>query len=503
MPEWFWEVVKNLAAGGYDWRLTLFLYVFLFSGLIFLRMLREADSRRGLADWTRRRGWRGWYKSGVTWLLDLSDRWFLTEDQRENRAALTPGQWAWTGRLLDRAMLLAVLYPFLMLLVQWTVTGDPGRIGPLEVIPAESVKWKRITALAALCWYMMFTQYLISFFRRLEIWHSFPGSFARLKVPEVTIILATTSVMFAFSYTGYLSFFIIAISIYYLLKTMLCVPNGILILSIFYFLIYTWAYLSLAALAIISAGLIVLVGKNREVATARVPVFIFWTVGALTLTVHFLDTIHEDVRTMISLILALPMVNALFDFASIGVTRYALRKGAANVSWKTVLASAADIGAAAALFVLLGCAAIAYIHLLNEVAAAPLLPLGPAAGDPGLFAAIRADPHGYWWLYATFLSTLLPTALHLVIALFAVGPALMFNNWRVAVAGWMESCEKHFLKRLGSSAILALWLALAITLPAALIGQAYDWASVHHPTWGHRLLNFFEAFYLMLPGAGI
>ena len=137
MPEWFWDVVKNLAAGGYDWRLTLLLYAFLIPALVFWLSLREANSRRDLANWVRKRAWKNSYKSGVVGLLNLSDQWFLTSAQRETRETMRPLDWAWSGRLLDRAMLLAVLYPFIILLFQRVWTGDQARIGPYEIVPEE------------------------------------------------------------------------------------------------------------------------------------------------------------------------------------------------------------------------------------------------------------------------------------------------------------------------------------------------------------------------------
>lgn len=49
---------------------------------------------------------------------------------------------AWSFRLLDLCLLLAVAYPLLAALIDWAATGDASRIGALEVIPAEPDWWR-------------------------------------------------------------------------------------------------------------------------------------------------------------------------------------------------------------------------------------------------------------------------------------------------------------------------------------------------------------------------
>ena len=112
-----------------------------------------------------------------------------------------------------------------------------------------------------------------------------------------------------------------------------------------------------------------------------------------------------------------------------------------------------------------------------------------------LFAEIRQTPGDYWWLYATFLSTLLPTAVHLVIALFAIGPALLVGGLRNWLAGMMETSEAHFLKRLCSVAILSGWMAVVITGPVVLIAWLLQVAHADLPAWGNALVDVFEGFW--------
>lgn len=233
----------------------------------------------------------------------------------------------------------------------------------------------------------------------------------------------------------------------------------------------------------------------------RLLVFLAWMLALLAVAVAILRP-SGNAAILIVLIGALPLVNALFDFLSIGVTRFALRWGVRRISFWTVLVGAGDLLAGAILFVGLGCLAVAYAQLLNVVAEAPLLPLGAAPdGSDGLFAAIRSDPAAYWWLYATFLSTLLPTAIHLAIVPFALGPALMVGGLRGWLADAIEKSARHYPLRLGASLLLAAWFAVSLTAPIVLFVSIGQWMAAEHPVWGLRLLGLFESFHRLLPGS--
>ncbi len=110
----------------------------------------------------------------------------------------------------------------------------------------------------------------------------------------------------------------------------------------------------------------------------------------------------------------LPLINGLFDFFSFGATRYFLRIGARQRGVFAPFWALVDLLIGAALFVMLGCASVLAVYVARTGDGNALIDLGD------LFARISADPHAFWWLYATFFSTLLPTILHLFIAATAL-----------------------------------------------------------------------------------
>ena len=521
MPEWFWDVVKNLAAGGYDWRLTLLLYAFLIPALVFWLSLREANSRRDLANWVRKRAWKNSYKSGVVGLLNLSDQWFLTSAQRETRETMRPLDWAWSGRLLDRAMLLAVLYPFIILLFQWVWTGDQARIGPYEIVPEEPNETFRAV-----------TFIVFALFVRLAVWLSgekveevLNRGHAKLRLPEIFWGFSTGAIQTgaAFIVVGAVVYAIASLgstaaSIAFLMAALAAISfskaasfEGAGSAALSYAIGFSIAVAIIFsrqgegnAIIIASAMVPLLVAgigsdfivDEKNSSRFKLSVCLVFLASVVVVGVWYTGSVGQYGAILIVLIAALPIVNAFFDFLSLGVTRYALAWGVKRFSFSTIVVSLGDAFVAALLFLALGCAATVYIHLLNSVAEAPLLELG------NLFAEIRQTPGDYWWLYATFLSTLLPTALHLIIALFALGPALLVDPVRKWLANMMETSEAHFLKRLCSVAILSFWMAVVITGPVVLAAWLLQVAHADLPAWGNALVDLFEGFWRWLPGAG-
>jgi len=74
----------------------------------------------------------------------LSPGWNATPGAPKTEAAR-----AWSHGLLNLCLLLAVAYPILSLLIQWALSGEAGRIGPLVVLPAEPGWLRRAAAISA------------------------------------------------------------------------------------------------------------------------------------------------------------------------------------------------------------------------------------------------------------------------------------------------------------------------------------------------------------------
>lgn len=115
-------------------------------------------------------------------------------------------------------------------------------------------------------------------------------------------------------------------------------------------------------------------------------------------------------------IIILPLLNAIFDFLSVGATRFLIRFGAVQGRLAAILTAAVDLIVGIGLFLALVFGSVLAVHLFNLA----FTERQEIISIWFLLNGIRAAPADYAWLFATYFSTLIPTALHLFAAIGAV-----------------------------------------------------------------------------------
>ena len=111
----------------------------------------------------------------------------------------------------------------------------------------------------------------------------------------------------------------------------------------------------------------------------------------------------------------LTLVNAPFNWASLGLTRALLRRGLELGGWWPFLLALVDALLAAVIVAALAIAMLVAVQAFDGLAVygggQPIMPLDP------LFDGIAAHPEApeYWWVYALLLSTLLPSLINLYV----------------------------------------------------------------------------------------
>ena len=178
----------------------------------------------------------------------------------------------------------------------------------------------------------------------------------------------------------------------------------------------------------------------------------------------------------------LPLVNAVFDFASVGLTRYLLRLGLEQkrAAWRAVLDGLGGI----AIFFALGCTLIAFVTFVVPADGVPLVELKQ------LFADMRRAPGDYIWLMVTLFSTLIPTLLHLSVAVLTLRlqyPAPLRNF----VAGLLERGEQSGQAALLSGICICAMITIALWCPIWI----FTFVVTHdHGAIVNAVLWGFEAF---------
>jgi hypothetical protein len=176
-----------------------------------------------------------------------------------------------------------------------------------------------------------------------------------------------------------------------------------------------------------------------------------------------------DVAVFVLFLALLPLLNAVFDYASYALTFWLLRAG----FWRpryALLAGLVDLAAACLLLLVSAAAIVLAIALANHVAGHIIYDI------PALLDGLRQRPGDYWWLFAMLFSTLVPTLLHLTVALFSLG-AWLAPAWRARVVRAIDDTDVM------AAAVTPLVIALIWTLTLGLASVIF-WALWAMLWWG-------------------
>lgn len=319
-----------------------------------------------------------------------------------------------TPALLSLTLLLAVAYPLFSASVQWLITGEEGRVGAFVVVAAEPDFWGPralvlvfFVAVAASRLYFFsgssFDLISLTMVLAFAVYLSLDGRF-------ISTILLVLFLMIAF-WTVKLW----RIEQQSLIATTIALAVALVASLMGELSLFRGAMAAIAVGAMITLAQFIF-SRRRSVPAILFILFAYALVlygsisGASWLHWDGVLDLSQDRANIVVFLAVLPLANAMFDFCSIGLTRCLLRLGGRRTGIETLGFAALDLALGALIFVALGCASIAALHALRDGDGKALLDL------PAVFADIAARPHAYWWLYATYFSTLLPTVLHAMIA---------------------------------------------------------------------------------------
>jgi hypothetical protein len=372
------------------------------------------------------------YVRRLTAFLDAVDR-FFGDSGMANRSlfahafGLNAPAPLWTAPAFDRCLFLAWLYPIVAIFLIWAISGH---VGPAEAalhLKPDLPAWQRGIAVALVGFAILAHQRA----RRKRNWKDpwlgglgVVGAF----VGVVTISGAVGGwvnillfFLFSFVETGagrnvasgilvtFGSFSIIII-VGFPIGLLAGYPRGSL------------ADLGITAASIVAAMVVVwaidfVCEKPAKKQWLGLVLSIFFTamivvsVGAANVLANQDGWI--DYSPLLLFLVVLALINAPFDWASLGLTRALLRRGLELAGWWPCLLALVDAVFAAVIVAMLAIAVVIGVQAFNEMAVhgggAPLLPLDP------LFDGIAANPTApeYWWVYALLLTTMIPSLINL------------------------------------------------------------------------------------------
>lgn len=361
----------------------------------------------------------------------------LAKDQQDVER-LRGKPWSWP--VLSVAMLVAVAYPLVFALMQWIWVGDAVGFGDLRLFPYDvhwAVRWGLFLALCIWIWEN--TRRPALFGNRPEILRyglliTFLSTYALTGVLAVavactTVITTTGGIRGAFALSLALA------------STIAFALAGV----------FSITFPDALKSAVAIAGLMVLPVIVSKWTRNGFGVFAHLSLLVVGGGIAFFSIFFEHELEILPVLFALgllPCLNAFFDWLSYGMTIFLLQKGQAKRGVWPLLCGVADVVAAGVIFAALAASLVAILAQIN-------LWRGDILVD---VRAILDQPGEHLWVVAMIASTLVPTLVHLGLALFSL------ITW-VPVPFWQRGVDRL----LDQEDTMGGWWAAA-RLSGALVG---------------------------------
>ncbi len=341
---------------------------------------------------------------GQRWLHPSSYRDMLRRALRQVDDLL--GQNPWGPNTFDFCLRIAVVYPIAIIFLVWVATGI-NTSGISGFFPVVGLGQRVIFLICIGVSVFAFVKSLFSNGFKSFVWNIFMCAFAYAGACSVTFPGAVASAFVgAFALAGDL--------------------------------VVVFVFACPFALAITISYLHRLLFQAGHPSTGF-GVLIVLLMSVVLLILWLQPTSHLAAYGLLVFLATLPLVNVVFDWASIGLTRWLLRRTVQGHSaW---INAAIDIVSALLMLVLLAVTTVAAIQTLNLLAQS----CGAAASlidVAGLLSMLRDKPGdpSVWWTHAVLFSTLLPSLTHGCLA------AGTFITARILPCSWLEAHQAGLMK---------------------------------------------------------
>jgi hypothetical protein len=384
------------------------------------------------------------YAERLMAFLDAVDRFFGDAGMAE-RTLFPHAFWLrtpaplWTASALDRCLLLALIYPVVSIFCVWAISGHVGPVETTLGLQPDITGWKRGIAVAALglaafgMWFISQDRVWMALLPMAGGLFAFVAVFDRAVVTGIVILLAfgffVVSLPFKrgpFEFADVAGAVGVAVPIITIgMNPVLHATDSVLITwtidqglhsIVFYVTSFAADFGGLAGAII---GFIVGLKATARYLSQGFALFVFIPAMILVcLSLSNLLSALNDwwlVGPILLFLGLLTLINAPFDWVSLGLTRALLRRGLEVGGWWPYVLAVVDAILAAGIIAVLAIIMVlgtqTFDHLAAHGGGTRILPLGQ------LFDGLAAHPSSpeYWWLYALLLSTMIPSLINLMI----------------------------------------------------------------------------------------
>jgi hypothetical protein len=442
---------------------------------------------------------------GMKSFLQTLERFFL--DGNKTSSALSRRTFGleepfplWTAPAFDRCLLIAAIYPLTSMIFFWSVTGQVDQAQRVLKLPGKLEPWQQGFIFGILVgeiiaiwnvirrgsWYSatwavsggaLAMAAVVATTRNINVALVFAA--AGLAAGGVGVLLGATRVQFTGSVSGAAAL------------------SGVLLGTIA-FGYFGEQYGLLGAMAGGAVALIVMGGltaysgkifstdKQGPILIADLIVMMLICLIAARFLPLF-QTTWGKVGPMLMFLGFLPLVNAPFDWTSVGLTRALLHRGLERKGWWPLIYALIDATCAVVLIACLALTLVVGVKIFNRVGA-PVLELAP------IFKGLKEKPASseLWWVYGMLLFTLIPSTINLMIG----GASLMCGMPGLASYLFRKVPKDRAPDPAERTALALAWTSQvvggALLGVAVQIGLVYLAYGVVLPAVGYGLLTMCE-----------
>jgi hypothetical protein len=354
------------------------------------------------------------YVERLTGFLDWIDHFFGDAGTAGQRGfGLKKPAPLWTAQAFDRCLLLAAIYPMIAVLIIWVASGHAAGVEDLFGLSNNFPRWQRALSLVGMA--------AVGF----PLWRAFNAEGSKFWIwSGLALGVFLLNAQFFFPFRNLIMITLVVIWIYFIINRY----PGILTVGV---CMLSFIGNAVTRISWLFVGLIFLLGTviaelNKEMEklvemfrpsawlAASFVVILFLSILCAARFLAGSETWGSWSPAIMFLGL-LTLLNAPFDWASLGLTRALLRRGLELGEWWPYVLALVDAALAAVIIAALALTMVVGVQAFDALAihggGTSVLPL------EALFAGIAAHPSApeYWWLYALLLSTMIPSLVNLVI----------------------------------------------------------------------------------------
>ena len=379
------------------------IWALLLSTVFFFSLGFSGSGARKRAEWIEKGTWKESYVVVVSSFLDKIDSLLLPRNKADS-VSVTSFSRNWSVQLYEKNLALAILYPIFFLMAQWLVTGSEQSLGFFKAWPEDAILARRVFICScfvgsiALAYYarQRARSYIrialgclalaINFVGYGACWNAYGG----VEVGPGAVNMATVAFIFGIAFRLFDNIAVpvaaassagAALSFAFLplvataevltgrigggyaddtVRAVHTIMNHSLNLLLFFCLLKLFSCFA-----------------SRDV-IERNPVYgglVYGAVSVGTAGLMFFASTQKFWAEYYLFLGLLPVLNAFFDFLSVGLTRYTLRLGLSRFGIRTLVFSILDVCVALSLFVLLVFSGLLVLELLNLAAGSVVVPV--------------------------------------------------------------------------------------------------------------------------------